>query len=221
MKKIYFDIETLPADESKHEALRFLFQKKLEKKNKRKEMSEEVVVEEYLPEKEEAKFDDYVRGTSFDGGFGRVLCIAYAINDDETEVICNPENEKETLQKFWDLVKDADLFIGHNIFGFDFKFLYQRSIVLGIKPSRDLNFARYRHDPIYDTMHEWSKWTETKGAGLEHVALALGIPTPKDGIDGSQVYDFYKAGKVKEICDYCKRDVETTRAIYKRINFEK
>jgi predicted PolB exonuclease-like 3'-5' exonuclease len=57
--------------------------------------------------------------------------------------------------------------------------------------------------------------------GLEHVALALGNPTPKgEGIDGSEVWNFFKAGKVKEICDYCERDVETTRAVYKRMTFD-
>lgn len=218
MKKIFLDVETLPADESKHEQLRYLFGKKLEKKNKRREMSEEVIMEE-LAGKEEAKFEDYIRGTSFDGAFGRVLCIAYAINDGPLEVICNPENEKATLENFWDLVKDVDLFVGHNILGFDLKFLYQRSVVLGVKPSQNISFAKFRNFPVYDTMHEWSHWTD-KSVGLEHIALALGISTPKEGIDGSQVYDFYKAGKVKEICDYCKRDVETTRAVYKRINFE-
>lgn len=218
MKKIFLDVESLPAAESKYEQLRYLFGKKLEKKNKRREMSEEVIVEEPAGQ-EEAKFEDYIRGTSFDGAFGRVLCIAYAINDGPTEVICHPDNEKATLESFWNLAKDADLFIGHNIFGFDLKFLYQRSVVLGIKPSRELSFAKFRSFPIYDTMHEWSHWTD-KSVGLEHVALALGIPTPKEGIDGSQVYDFYQAGKVKEICDYCQRDVATTRAVYKRINFE-
>ena len=218
MKKIFLDIETLPARSDKYAELRYLFAKKLEKKNKRKEMSEEVIIEE-VTSKEEAKFEDYVKGTSFDAAFGRVLCIAYAINDEPTAVICNDQDEKATLENFWNLVKDVDLFVGHNIFNFDLKFLYQRSVVLGIKPSQQLSFAKFRNFPIYDTMHEWSRWTD-KNVGLEHIALALGIPTPKEGIDGSQVFDFYQAGKVKEICDYCKRDVETTRAVYKRINFE-
>lgn len=51
-----------------------------------------------------------------------------------------------------------------------------------------------------------------KKVELEHIALALGISIPKDGIDGSQIFDFYKAGKVNGICEYCKRDVETTRS---------
>ena len=33
------------------------------------------------------------------------------------------------------------------------------------------------------------------------------------------VYNFYKAGKIKEICEYCKRDVEATREVYQRMTF--
>ena len=92
--------------------------------------------------------------------------------------------------------------------------------MLGVKPTiPNLSFARYRSSPIYDTMKEWAKWDTMNKVGLEHIALALGIPTPKEGIDGSQVFDFYKAGRIDEICEYCKRDVETTRAIYKRMTF--
>lgn len=231
MNILYLDIETLPADESSYETLKFLYERKLEKRAKRREMSEEVIVEE------ESKngFEDYIKGTSFDGGFGRILCIAYGVNDDPIRVICNPENEKKTLEDFWFVAKQCDLFVGHNVMDFDMRFILQRSIVLGVKPSwqrfgkkewnnpdqKYLSFARYQHMPIFDTMHEWAAWGGSRGGGigLEHVALALGIPSPKDGIDGSQVFEFYKAGKVNEICEYCKRDVDTTRAVYKRMVF--
>lgn len=213
-KILYLDIETLAADESKYEALRYLYERKLEKKRKNKEMSDEVIIED-----EKAGFDAYVKGTSFDGGFGRILCIAYAINDNPIQIICNPDNEAKTLQRFWEVAKDVNLFVGHNVMDFDLRFIYQRSIVLRIRPSRNLSFARYRSEPIYDTMKEWVKWAYNSNVGLEHLALSLGIPTPKEGIDGSQVSDFYKAGKIKEICEYCQRDVETTRAIYRKMNF--
>ena len=140
------------------------------------------------------------------------------------------------LEDFWDMAANIDLFIGHNIMEFDLKFIMQRSIILGVKPSwnkyeepgkkpwemgKFLSFARYRNCPIFDTMCEWNNWgRSTGGSNLEHIALAMGIPTPKEGIDGSQVWNFFKAGKVKEIADYCKRDVETTRAVYKRMVFE-
>lgn len=214
MNKMFLDIETLPADESKTESLRYLYTKKLEKKAKKKEMIGEVEVEEG-----DAKFEDYFRNTSFDGAYGRVLCIAYAFGDGPTEVICNPDDEAQTLRRFWELARNASLFVGHNIMDFDLRFLYQRSTVLGVRPSVNVSFARYKSAPIFDTMREWVKWSNNN-VGLEHLALALGIPTPKDGIDGSQVFEFYQAGKIDDICEYCKRDVDVTRLIYKRMVFE-
>ena len=102
---------------------------------------------------------------------------------------------------------------------FDLRFIYQRSIALGVKPAYEISFARYRNYPIFDTMKEWVKWSTT-GVGLEYLAIALGIPSPKDGIDGSQVAEFYKQGKVNDILEYCKRDVLTARDVYRKITFE-
>jgi predicted PolB exonuclease-like 3'-5' exonuclease len=68
-------------------------------------------------------------------------------------------------------------------------------------------------------MKEWVKWSNSS-VGLEYLALALGIPSPKDGIDGSQVAEFHKKGKDKEICEYCQRDVQTTRDVYRKMIFE-
>ncbi|MFA6973445.1 MAG: ribonuclease H-like domain-containing protein [Parcubacteria group bacterium] len=197
-QRLFLDIETLPASEEDYKTLKLLHAKK---------------------NKGEENFDDYVAKTSFDGAFGRILCIGYAVDDDEVDVLYNDNNEKETLRQFWELAKNTDQFIGHNVMEFDLRFIYQRSIVNNVMPSVDLNFARYRSFPIFDTMKEWVRWGMGT-VGLEHLALALGIPTPKDGIDGSQVWDFFKAGKVDDILEYCKRDVETTRAVFKRMVFE-
>lgn len=214
MRKLFLDIETLPAEESKMETLRLLFDKK-------------------NPEFEQEKFDEFVAKTNFDGAFGRILCIGYAVDSDAPQNFYNENNEKETLQQFWHLVDalssaprnmqypDYDLlFVGHNVMDFDLRFIYQRSIVLGVRPAYDLNFARYRGYPIYDTMKEWVKWSNSS-VGLEYLALALDIPSPKEGIDGSQVAQFFADGKVNDILEYCKRDVETTRAVYRKMIFEK
>lgn len=219
MRRLFLDIETIPAGEEQHGALKILHEKKLAKKNKKGEGDNH------------ADFEQFLLGTSFDGSFGRIICIAYAIDDGPVEVLSGEEDEGEMLRKFWEMVDSISIparnpqwpdygvqFIGHNVMDFDLRFIYQRSIVNRVRPAYDLTFARYKSYPIYDTMREWTKWSMSS-VGLEHVAMALGIPTPKDGIDGSQVFDFYKAGKVKEICEYCKRDVECTREVYKRMTF--
>lgn len=226
MNKLYFDIETIPAGEESKQALQYLYDKKKtkhEEKNKDDEDAEEFI-----------NFDEFLDKTAVDGSFGRVVCVGYAINDKPTDVLSG--SEKEILEKFWDIAANTDIFVGHNIRDFDLPFLLQRSTVLGVRPSwilfeepgkkpwemeKFLSFARYKSSPIFDTMWEWNHWRDKwENKTIEHLALALGIPTPKEGIDGSQVFEFYKKGKVKEILEYCKRDVETTRAVYKRLTFE-
>jgi len=202
--KLFLDIETLPAPGEKMELLK-TFWEDSRKKNGGK----------IIPGLND--FDTFFRNTSFQGEFGRILCIGYAIDDKPTE--CISGDEKEMLRKFWGLAKDANLFIGHNVMDFDLKFIYKRSVILNVRPSRELSFARYRSNPIFDTMHEWEKWSG-KGTGLHRLSLAMGMASPKEeGIDGSQVYDYFLAGKTEEIIEYCKRDVEATRKVYNRITF--
>jgi 3'-5' exonuclease len=222
--KLYFDIETIPAGDESRATLEYLHDRKLQKFEKNRTDGDS----EFM------SFDDFYEKTNLDGSFGRILCIGYALDDEPVKSFCEPDNEKKMLENFWDVAARTDLFVGHNIIEFDLRFIMQRSAILGVRPTwnkfeepgkkpwemnKFLSFARYRNNPIFDTMYEWSNWGRPN-VGLEHIALAMGIPTPKEGIDGSEVWNFYKAGKIKEIDDYCKRDVETTRAVYKRMTFE-
>jgi predicted PolB exonuclease-like 3'-5' exonuclease len=56
---------------------------------------------------------------------------------------------------------------------------------------------------------------------LDNLCYGLGIESPKDGIDGSQVWQYVKDGRENEVYDYCKRDVAAVREVYKRLTFTK
>lgn len=198
--KLFLDIETLPAAGDKMDVLKKLWEESDKK-----------------PAKEKLTFDNYFRLTSLSGEFGRIFCIGFAV--DNGQVDCIAGDEKTILTKFWEIAKDADLFIGHNIIDFDLRFIYKRSIINGIRPSKSLSFARYRSEPIFDTMKEWEKWSNFN-ISLHKLSVVLGIASPKEqGIDGSKVYDYFLAGKGGEIIEYCKRDVEATRKVYRKITF--
>jgi 3'-5' exonuclease len=207
-KKMFLDIETLPAPEHMHEVLKEIHAYKKKKKSRN-------------GEKYTTSFESFLSGTGLDGTFGRILCVSYAINDDMIHCICD-EDEKKVLENFWEAAKDVDLFVGFNIIEFDMKYLVQRSIIHGVKPQTKmrLSFAKYRSDPMYDVMHEWNQWSFGRGVGLDTLARALGFGSSKTNMDGSEVATYYKKGKIKEICAYCNADVEVTRKIYKKMNFE-
>lgn len=198
---LFLDIETIPAEEEKHEILQQIHKKKLEN-----------------GKKVSAKFEEYLLSTSFDGAFGRIVCIGYATDDEPAQIL--EGTEIEMLKSFWDIAKGANLFIGFNCMDFDLRFIYQRSIINGVMPTQNLIFARYRNNPIFDVMYEWAKWDTKSLVSLDTLAKALGLASSKDGgIEGKDVWKYYQAGKIKEICDYCKKDVEVTRQIYKKMVF--
>jgi len=194
MKILFFDIETVPTEQSlQHSGL--------------------LEAQMQLDEAE------IIKRLSLSAATARILCLAYALEPPaDFPVAVLGGDEREILQSFWKLATETNLFVGHNVLDFDLRFIHQRSIIHQIKPSRELPFARFRSAPIFDTMHEWSKW------GREHVSLdllarALGIPSPKECLDGSKVYPYYRAGKLAEICEYCKCDVDTVRQVYRRLTF--
>lgn len=202
MNKLFFDIETIPAHESQHDVLREIHEYRL---GNGKKIAE--------------KFEDYLSLTNFDGAFGRIACVSYAINTEA--VVTLRGEEKKILQDFWEIAKTIDLFVGFNVMDFDLRFIYQRSIVLGVKPSKELSFARYRNYPIFDLMYEWSKWNNQDKISLDSLAKALSLSSSKGGsIEGKDVAQAYEDGRIDEICEYCEKDVELTRTIYRKMTFE-
>ncbi len=195
MIRFFFDIETIPAEPSKRNLIKAISKRKKE---------------------------DVFEKTALDGNFGRIFCIAYIKEPPKkSSASIISGSEKEILAKFWKLVRNADLLIGHNILDFDLRFIYKRSIVHGVKPTRDLNFARYRSRPIYDTMREWEKWSMGSKTSLDTLSKILGFPTSKDELSGSKVYQAYQDKEYEKIYRYCKKDVELTRKIYYKMNFLK
>ena len=225
MNRLFFDIETIPCDEEGKAIFLEIQRLKDEKKKKKKHVDsiQEAIdaATEAIKVTEEDE-EELFRKTSFDGTHGRICCIGVIWENDagkiHKEVIKG--EEKEILVRFWHIAQTVDLFIGHNLFGFDFPFIYQRSIINGVKP-RELSFARYRNSPIYDTQQEWCKWNGKESyKSLDTLSKVLGFPTSKDEMDGSQVWDYFQDGKIEDICTYCMKDVELTRKVYYKMNFK-
>jgi predicted PolB exonuclease-like 3'-5' exonuclease len=193
--KLYLDIETIPLAEKDLWALK----------------------ESYQDVQPEVSFDEYVHQTALSADWGRIFCIGYALDDSRAQVLC--EKEEDMLVKFWDLAKDADRFIGHYILGFDLPFIYRRSAALKIEPPVWLTAAK-RDVMVHDTKLLWKWWNKgiKVSSSLEHLAKHFGLPSPKTRMSGQDVYDYYRTGRLDEILDYCKKDVETTREIYKRLS---
>jgi DNA polymerase elongation subunit (family B) len=226
MTRVFLDIETLPPGEEVREQLAVELMRYCVENHQTNTTSP------VGPEKIEEEF----RKLALSGEMGRVLAVGVIVERDgeilqrgiigrDRETRLFHLDEARTLRAFWRLLSDfnteRDLIIGHNIFDFDLSFLYKRSIIHRVRPPVRLSFARYRSSPINDTMCEWTQWSFKGRVSLDRLARALGLESSKEqGIDGSRVYDYFCAGCHEEIADYCMRDVELVRAIYRRMNFE-
>lgn len=177
----------------------------------------------YAGEKD-ALIDETYRKTSFDGGRGQIISIAWAFDDGDVRSISRglDQSESEMLRSFFAALKPElrmrpPYFIGHNIGSFDLKFLFQRCVVLGVNPGMDLKQWGRHNTHFYDTMLAWAGWGGKVSA--DALCRALSIPGKPGDIDGSKVWDFVKAGNVARVEEYNADDVTRVRLIYRRMTF--
>ena len=137
---------------------------------------------------------------------------------------CVFSNEKTLLEHFWLRLKENPNIhlISFNGRNFDAPFLMLRSALLGIRPSRNLmqgtKFNYDHHTDLIDelTFYNPSSYGATKRFNFDFYTRAFGLTSPKsEGIDGSKVKEFFLEGKIKEIAEYCLRDVSATWDLYK------
>ena len=167
--------------------------------------------------------DNHYAKSAFDGTFSSIVCIGLLEFSDQMEprgaLAWYGANERELLRQFWSrLAQDRpSLFITHNGLGFDLPFIKKRSIIHQVKPSIDINLAKFRTEPVYDTMAIWSNWDTRGWIKLDVLARALNVET-KSG-SGEQVAAMWERGLGLELARYCLQDTYVTYACYCRMNF--
>jgi len=139
-----------------------------------------------------------------------------AIEEREEEgIVYRAGSEAEILRMFWKDIEKYNVWVTYNGRTFDIPFLMQRSLIAGVKPSRNLDSARFRVKPHCDLMEILSFFGATRPYSLSFWCRTLGIADPKaDGVDGSEVGSLYDAGKYEDIARYCMRDVASTAELF-------
>ncbi len=172
-------------------------------------------------ENKQTAIDEAVAKTSFDGAYGQICCIGWCIDDGEIQSRIG--GEKEIIESFFSHLNTSNpreldcTFVGHNVSAFDLRFLFQRAIILGVKPPAFIPMNTKSWDNrVFDTMTYFAGYGER--ISLDKLSKALGLEG-KAGVTGADVWPMYKAGKTKEIAEYCKHDVELTRNVYKKLTF--
>ena len=166
--------------------------------------------------------------------FGKIICISLGFlsySDGQERFRMKSfagDDEKQLLEEFAELLRkrfNRDVFrlCGHNVKEFDIPFIARRMIINSVRLPALLDIAGKKpwEIPHLDTMEMWKFGDFKSYTSLTLLASALGIPTPKDDINGSQVYSvYYEEKNLPRIVTYCQKDVFTVAQILRRFRNE-
>lgn len=209
---LFLDIETIPAQSE--EAFQAVRAKITPPGNIKKPES----IEAWMTDNADQAARDALAKTSFDPAAGHICTIGWAVDDDEAVAAhaATVEQERDILDAFFASLQTFHryTFVGHNVASFDLRFIICRAIVLGIKIPRSIPRDPKPWDKsVFDTMTAWAGARGT--ISMDRLCEALGLPG-KDGFDGSMVAEAWSNGEHDRISEYCRSDVEKTRAIWQR-----
>lgn len=110
---------------------------------------------------------------------------------------------------------------GVSIIGFDIPFIAKRCIVNNIMIPSILDTAHLKPWEVTAIdLHVIWKGTSFYGASMANMAVALGLPFPKQDMDGSETGDAFYRGEIDKIVSYCESDVSCTIDIFRRLKGE-
>lgn len=179
--------------------------------------------------KEEFSAEEFYDRAGIWAEFGKIVCISvgyfsFRHQQRTFRVTSFTGEEKELLEDFSRLVNEHfsrpnKLFCAHNGKEFDFPYISRRMIINGIEIPQKLQlFGKKPWEiPHLDTMEMWKFGDYKHYTSLKLLAHILGIPSPKDDIDGSEVRNvFYNEGDINRIATYCEKDTITVAQILLR-----
>jgi hypothetical protein len=224
MTNVFLDIETIPEQPEEEAKSRIAETIKAPAKMTKQETIDDWHngAGKYAGVKD-AAIEKAYRDTSFDAAKGQICSIAWAIEDEDVQVVYSDSGDdggilRDAFEMIGDSLKGRPpFFIGHYIAEFDLKFIYRRAVINKICPPFEINFKGRHGQHYFDNRIEWCGFKDD--ISQDNLCNALGIEGKPCDIDGSQVYDFYKAGGIERIAEYNIDDVKKARMIYKRLTF--
>lgn len=164
--------------------------------------------------------------------FGKIICISVGylnqIEGGKYEFRTRSffgNDEAQLLKEFADLLNSHfsrrdQILCGHNAKEFDFPYIARRMVINRIEIPRILDMSGLKpwQVPHLDTMELWKFGDRKSFTSLKLMAHVLGIPTPKDDIDGSDVARvYYQEKDLDRIERYCRKDTLTVAQVLLRL----
>ena len=209
---LFLDIETVPQFEAYFE-LDALEKELWESKTK-------------FQRKDEFTPEEFYERAGIWAEFGKIICISagyFHLKGEQRQfrVTSFFGEEKTILVEFKNLLethfnRPHHLLCAHNGKEFDFPYIARRMVIQRIDlPYKLKLFGKKPWEvPHLDTMELWKFGDYKHYTSLKLLAHILGIPSPKEDIDGSQVRSvFYEEKDIDRIIEYCERDTITVAQI--------
>jgi predicted PolB exonuclease-like 3'-5' exonuclease len=163
--------------------------------------------------------------------FGKIICISvgyFTFRGDDIRnfrVTSFYGDEIKILKDFKNLLishfsETKHLLCAHNGKEFDFPYIARRMIINNIELPYKLNlFGKKPWEvPHLDTLELWKFGDYKTYTSLKLLTNVLGIPSPKDDIDGSEVYRvYYEENGIDRIITYCQKDTIAVAQIFLRL----
>lgn len=179
---------------------------------------------------EETTSDEFYEKAGIWAEFGKIVCISvgyftFKSNELQFRVTSFYGEELDILQQFYNLLQThfnepKHILCGHNIKEFDIPFIARRYLINNhILPDKlNLMGKKSWEIPHLDTLELWKFGDYKHYTSLKLLTHVLGIPSPKDDIDGNQVAQvYYKEQNIKRIVTYCEKDVIATAQVILRL----
>ncbi|MFP9114983.1 3'-5' exonuclease [Flavobacterium sp. RHBU_3] len=183
--------------------------------------------------KEDVSAEEFYERAGIWAEFGKIICISagfFTFKNDirHFRVTSFFGEEEKILRDFSNLINNhfaqpQHILCGHNAKEFDIPYIARRMIINSVPLPGKLNlFGKKPWEvPHLDTMELWKFGDYKSFTSLRLLTKILGIPSPKDDIDGSQVGHVYHVEKdIDRIVTYCEKDVIATAQILLRFRRE-
>tara|TARA_R100001369_G_scaffold87540_1_gene123181 strand:- start:328 stop:1041 length:714 start_codon:yes stop_codon:yes gene_type:complete len=180
--------------------------------------------------KEEFSAEEFYDRAGIWAEFGKIICISVGYFKMEGDirtfrVTSFYGDEVKILKDFKSLLishfsGNKHLLCAHNGKEFDFPYIARRMIIHNIELPYKLNlFGKKPWEvPHLDTLELWKFGDYKTYTSLKLLTNVLGIPSPKDDIDGSEVYRvYYKEKEIDRIIVYCEKDTIAVAQIFLRL----
>ncbi|MBJ6367355.1 3'-5' exonuclease [Snuella sedimenti] len=180
--------------------------------------------------KDEFTPEDFYDRAGIWAEFGKIVCISvgyFSFQGEERtfRVTSFHGDEKHLLNDFKNLLishfsQTKHLLCAHNGKEFDFPYIARRMIINNIELPYKLNlFGKKPWEvPHLDTLELWKFGDYKAYTSLKLLTNVLGVPSPKDDIDGSEVYRvYYEENDIDRIIVYCEKDTIAVAQILLRL----